>query len=99
MKLFGKIVSLAAITTVESKNYNILSLDGGMYKGYLTAGFVDYMEKRAYYTATRDSCIEPRLTERVAMSELFDMISGSETGAIISTSLVIANDDAATNGT
>jgi patatin-like phospholipase/acyl hydrolase len=35
-----------------------------------------------------------RTSERVAMPELFDMIAGSETGAIIASSLAIKNPDA-----
>lgn len=33
------------------------------------------------------------------MTELFDLIAGSETGAIIASTLVLANDDAATKDT
>jgi len=73
--------------------FNILSLDSAKYKGYMTANFVNYMETRAYLTAQRDKCLPDRKSEKVAMPELFDMIAGSETGAIIASSLVIPNDD------
>ena len=46
------------------------------------------MEKKAYLTARKDFCIEQRKDKRIAMYELFDMISGSETGAIIAATLV-----------
>ena len=31
--------------------YNILSFDSCLYKGYMTAKFVDYLEQRAYMLA------------------------------------------------
>ena len=80
--------------TVSSTRYSILSLDSAKYKGYMTASFVDYMERYAYEAAVRDYCLPPRESERLAMPELFDMIAGSETGAIIATSLVIPTSDA-----
>jgi hypothetical protein len=72
---------------------NILSLDAASYKAYLTATFIDYMEDKSYEIATRDSCIEPRSKQKVAMHEMFDMIAGSETGAVIASSLLVPNDD------
>ena len=56
------------------------------------------MEQKAYQTAIRDQCqeIQKRESEKIAMPELFDMIAGSETGAIIASSLMLKNDDAAT---
>jgi patatin-like phospholipase/acyl hydrolase len=35
--------------------------------------------------------IEPRKSKKIAMPELFDMISGSETGAIIGTLISLKN--------
>lgn len=70
-------------------------MDSGKYKGYMTAKFVSYMEQYAYNVARRDLCIEERESKRIAMPELFDMISGSETGAIIATSLVLPKTDKA----
>lgn len=40
-----------------------------------------------------------RESERISMTELFDMISGSETGAIIATTLNLPNTDPATAAT
>jgi hypothetical protein len=77
-----------------------LSLDGALYKAPMTAGLVQFIEKRAYNSAIRDNCLaEERDIKKIAMTELFDMISGSETGAIIAASLVIPNLDPITNGT
>ena len=59
----------------------------------MQAGLVSFLEQKAYDVAVRDECIEPRDIDRISMTELFDMISGSETGAIIATSLVIPQDD------
>lgn len=80
--------------------YNILSLDSARYKGYLTASFLEHIEQQSYNIAVDYQCIkEKRASEKIAMPELFDMITGSETGAIIATSLVIPNDDPSTNKT
>lgn len=86
MRLFVLTACLASFTShVVSARYNILSLDSAKYKGYMTAQFVSYMEQFAYNVARRDFCIDERNSERISMTELFDMISGSETGAIIAT--------------
>ena len=57
----------------------------------MTARFVSYMEHYAYVAATRDLCFPKRESAKIAMPELFDMLAGSETGAIIASSLVIQN--------
>jgi len=56
------------------------------------------MERYAYYYALQNKCIEKRDTLRVAMPELFDMIAGSETGAIIGSSLVVPASDSKSLG-
>ena len=76
-----------------------MSLDSAKYKGYMTANFVSYMEQKAYQIAQRDLCFPDRDSERIAMPELFDFIAGSETGAIIASTLVIPNTNATTNAT
>ena len=91
---FAYLVGFAA----AQERYNILSLDSAKYKGILTANMIEYMEQKAYMTAIRDECIDERESGKIAMPELFDMIAGSETGAIIGSSLLIKNDDAATSG-
>ena len=92
------IFALYALTTVsvEAASYNILSLDSAKYKGYMTASVVSFMEQYSYSVARREFCITPRESKRIAMPELFDMIAGSETGAIIATSLVLPNTNATT---
>ena len=82
-------ISLAL--AASTKRHNILSLDSAMYSGFMTASFVDYMEQNAYQQAVRSYCLPERKSGRIAMPELFDSIAGSETGAIIASSLVIKN--------
>jgi len=95
------VIILGMFTGAVGGTYNILALDSGWYKGLMTAKFVDYMESLAYDIAKRDiSCFEDYFkgreekpeTQKIAMPELFDMIAGSETGAIIATSLVLPSD-------
>jgi len=81
------------LSAVEAK-YRILSLDSATYSGLMTAEFVSFMEKKAYLIARSLKCLTERESERIAMHELFDMIAGSETGAIIASSLVVPHDDA-----
>ena len=68
-------------------------MDGAKYKGYMTAEFVSFMEQYAYTVALRDYCIAPRESRRIAMPELFELIAGSETGAIIATMINLPNDN------
>jgi len=83
--------------------YNILVLEAANYMGFMTSEFVNFMEIMAYY-AGKDHCntssnpdvFPHRLSEKVSMPEIFDMISGSETGAIIASTLVVPNNDTAT---
>jgi len=65
----------------------------------MTAEFVNFLELIAYYSAREQYCIPERESQRVAMPEIFDMIAGSETGAMIGATLVIPNDDPATKST
>jgi len=51
---------LSLATAGEFPRYNILSLDGAKYKGYMTATFVEYMERNAYSAAVRDYCLPAR---------------------------------------
>ena len=41
--------------------------------------------------------IQPRESGKISMVELFDMLAGSETGAILASTLAIKNDDAKLN--
>jgi hypothetical protein len=71
-------------------------LESASYLGFMTAEFIDFLELIAYYSARDNFCIPERESGRIAMPELFDMISGSESGAIIAASLIIPNDDTTT---
>ena len=73
--------------------YNILALESAQYLGFMTAEFIDFLELIAYYSARDNYCIPEREKGRIAMPELFDMISGSESGAIIASSLMIPNNN------
>jgi len=64
-------------------------LEAGGDKGYITAKFVDYLEQRAYALALQCKNVNKRLDQKIAMSELFDTIAGSETGAIIGSTLLM----------
>ena len=91
MKLLFIVLNI--IQVVCGSKYYILSLDSGQYSGLLTSEFVSFMEKKSYLIARRLFCIEQRTSKRIAMYELFDMMAGSETGAIIAATLVVPNDD------
>ena len=45
------LMTLLSSTSGAEKRFNILSLDGGTYKGMMTAKFVDIMEEKAYFIA------------------------------------------------
>jgi orotate phosphoribosyltransferase len=65
----------------------------------MTSDFVNFLEIISYYSAREQYCIPERASGKIAMPEIFDMIAGSETGAIIGATLVMPNMDAATNST
>ena len=80
--------------------YNILSLDSAIYKGVMQANFVQYMERKSYLIAREYECsdhkgkmIGDRVSQKVSMAEIFDMIAGSETGAILASTLILPNKD------
>ena len=83
---------------VDSQAYNILSLMGGAEKAYMMSGLIDNFEKEAYQIVQLDQCkingqAVERDSQKIAMHEIFDMIAGVETGAIIASSLLVPNDD------
>jgi hypothetical protein len=57
----------------------------------MTANFLSYIEIKAYSYAHKHKCIPERESGRIAIPELFDMVAGSETGAIIGASLLVPN--------
>ena len=63
----------------------------------MTASFVQYLERLAYFEAEEQYCIK-RENQRIAMPELFDVIAGTETGAIIGASLVIPGNGTSPEG-
>ena len=81
------------LSTASAARYNILSLDSARYKGLMTTHMLEYMEVKAYTSGIRDACFPERASGKIAMPELFDMIAGSETGAIIASTLLIKNED------
>ena len=57
----------------------------------MSTGFITYLEQIAYEKARVDYCIPERASKKIAMPELFDMIAGSDTGAIVGSVLVLPN--------
>ena len=53
----------------------------------MTARFISYLEQKSYYIARDYDCIPPNDDERLAMTEIFDIIAGTDTGAIIAGSI------------
>ena len=70
-------------------SYNILSIDAGSYNGLVSSSFIDYMEHYSYFYARAAYCIDERKSNKLSMAELFDYIAGSETGALIGSTLMI----------
>lgn len=96
----GAILASLAIEGIlcDDTRYNILSLESGQYAGLMTAKFVDHMEQRAFMHAKKCNAeIAKRETQRVSIHEMFDMVAGSETGAIIASSLVVKKKDGTHN--
>ena len=67
-----------------------MSLDGGGIRGLITANVVNYMEHYAYEYALDNECIEesPK-NPRISLSKLFDMVSGTSTGSLLTTTIVL----------
>ena len=86
LALYG--VSAAGGTPSTPPTRTVLSLQAAGDKGYITAKFVDYLEQRAYALALQCRNVNMRPSQKIAMSELFDTIAGSETGAIIGSTLL-----------
>ena len=86
------------VTSDLGRTWNVLSLDGGGIRGLITAKVVDYMETYAYEYSREKYCIPERNeTEKVSMAELFDLVSGTSTGSLLATALVIPNNDPESN--
>lgn len=85
-----------APTNAEPR-YNILSIESGDFSALIMAKFVNFLEQRSYMQAQVRSCLpdkKERPEKRIAISEMFDMVAGSETGAIIAASIATKNKNA-----
>lgn len=78
-----------AVAQIDTEVFNILSLDGGGIRGLITAQVVEYLESATYLYANQTYCIPKRENEKMAMSELFQMVSGTSTGSLLTTALVL----------
>ena len=47
------------------------------------------MENYAYNYSLQQYCITPRARAKISMSELFDMVSGTSTGSLLTTAVVM----------
>jgi len=96
------LVLMVSITMAQKKKkggyYNILSLDGGGIKGLIPAEALKKIETYAY-TYCKEKGLKPPVyndqqgnpREAVAMKDMFDMISGTSTGSIITAALSFYN--------
>ena len=73
----------------DTSFFNILSLDGGGIRGLITAQVVEYLEIATYEYANKTYCIPKRDNEKISMSELFQMVSGTSTGSLLTTAIVL----------
>lgn len=83
--LFRVALLLAEVCLVRA--YNILSLDSAQYKGLVQTKFLDEIEKYAFEVTQANDCL-PELAQykdkkRIPTNKIFDMIAGSESGAIL----------------
>lgn len=98
MKSAKKILSIIAVLATmglfamaadSDEFYNILSLDGGGIRGLITAQVVEYMEDYAYEYTNLTYGLAERPRKKISMSELFDMVSGTSTGSLLTTAIVL----------
>ena len=83
--------SIDTTNTTKPQYFNILSLDGGGIRGLITAVVVQYMEQYAYTYASEYYAFPYRGQQKISMSELFDMVSGTSTGSLLATAIVLPN--------
>lgn len=57
----------------------------------MTARFISYLEQKSYYIARDYQCIDENPEQRLAMTEIFDLIAGTDTGAIIAGQIAYNN--------
>ena len=82
-------VLIAVKAQVDTSVFNILSLDGGGIRGLITAQVVEFLEKETYLYANKTYCIPQRELEKISMSERFQMVSGTSTGSLLTTAIVL----------
>jgi hypothetical protein len=80
-----------SLAVCKDETFNILSLDGGGIRGLITAQVVEYLENQTYIYAQEKYCIGKRDIEKISMSELFQMVSGTSTGSLLTTALILPN--------
>lgn len=56
------------------------------------------MEDYTYKYAREKYCIDERTIPKISMAELFDMVSGTSTGSLLTTAIVMPDKDPATSG-
>ena len=79
--------------------YNILTIDGGGAKGLITAVVIDHIELYAYeYAKNQSYQIKTyvdnngaQMTNRIHMSQIFDMIAGTSIGSVTASALSYPN--------
>ena len=81
--MFKVLTALGAMSTASAgacnNCFNILSLDGGKYKGLMTAKFVDFLEEKSFNIAKRElseQCFVKNVKERVEALEGWDIEKG-----------------------
>lgn len=97
-KLILGLCCVAFAAAAKDDTFNILSLDGGGIRGLITAQVVEYLENQTYIYASEKYCIPARDNEKISMAELFQMVSGTSTGSLLTTAIVLPNNDTAKYG-
>jgi hypothetical protein len=95
---------MATLMAVSAKEYyDILAIDSAKYNSIMTANFISYMELEAFMVSKKYQCkdkknnvIADRESKKVAMPEIFNVLAGSETGAVIASTLNVPNQDVET---
>lgn len=64
-------------------------MDSAKEQGLVTSRVVEYFESRAYFLARGQYCIKARASEKIAIPEIVDVVAGSETGALIASTLLM----------